>query len=77
MSPGTRIIVMDGSPWPERVGCTGVIVDGPDHYPWHGLGRNEYVVLLDDDPLGSRHGNPRWSCVMPLSALELDEVASR
>lgn len=66
---GDRVEVA-GGPWPERIGCRGVIVDeGLPHYPWTGLGRNEAVVLLDDDPLGGHHPDG-WTCVMDRGDLE-------
>lgn len=27
-------VKVTGGPWPERIGCTGRIVIGPDRYPW-------------------------------------------
>ncbi len=50
MKPGDRIIVT-GGPWPDRIGCHGVIATPRKHYPWHKLPKSEVVVLLDDDPL--------------------------
>ena len=71
MKPGTRVIFCKNSPWPERVGCEGVIVapraDGT--YPQPGKG--EVIVLLDDDPLGvllDTH-DPSWSCVTTIKSL--------
>ena len=53
-----------GGPWPERIGAVGVIVPKlRREYPWVGLGRNEVVVLLDDDPLGRTDGRD-WTHVI-------------
>lgn len=59
-------IRITGGPWPERIGCEGIIVRRPDspegeRYPWAGRARAEVIVLLDDDPLscdkrGCKHG---------------------
>lgn len=73
----TRIIVT-GGPWPERHGCAGRIVTDelPERiYPRAGRGRNEIIVLLDDDPLDSWHGEDDrergWSCVMDRNDVEV------
>ena len=66
-------------PWPERVGCEGVIVErptGPEGqlYPWHGRGRDEVIVLLDDDPLlPLRTGSSvrRWTCAVDRQCVEV------
>lgn len=53
--PEPSRIRITGGPWPERVGCSGRVVDGPAAgalYPWAGLAEGSIVVLLDDDPLG-------------------------
>lgn len=60
---------MIGGPWPERIGCEGRVVDDeldPRIYPLKGRGRNEVVILLDDDPLrtGSKPADDQWSCVI-------------
>lgn len=68
---GTRVRFTDQSCWPERVGCTGTVVDGPGRYPWHGVGKNEVVILLDDDPLHPPQDSPAWSCVAGLRMLEV------
>jgi hypothetical protein len=69
--PGDRVIFCKDSPWPERVGCEGVVVaprsDGIYSQPVKG----ETLVLLDADPLrvdGSVHG---WSCVTTSKSLAL------
>lgn len=66
-----------GGPWPERIGCTGRIVDDeldPKIYPRHGRGPGEVIVLLDDDPLNSWHGDDDqtrgWSCVYDRADVE-------
>ena len=62
-----RIRLNDGCPWPERRGCTGTIAVPPasefNRYPVHGLGKNEVIVLLDDDPFGLPPAR-WWSCVV-------------
>lgn len=44
-----------GGPWPERIGCVGVVVEpipaDQSRYPFHGLGRDEIVIVIADDPL--------------------------
>ena len=60
---GTRVRLNADNPWTGRAGCEGTVVDGPDVYPWHGCGRNEVVVLLDDDPLGATR-DKTWTCVL-------------
>lgn len=73
--PRIRII---GGPWPERIGARGFIryptTSEAKVYPFHGLGRDEVVVLLDDDPIDRGRSNAAqadWSCVMPVSAVEV------
>lgn len=53
-----RRIRVIGGPWPERVGCEGVIAVRPTDergkkYPWHDAHKSPHLVhiLLDDDPL--------------------------
>lgn len=75
---GTRVR-MQGSPWPEREGCEGVVVapraDGiyPQPAPV------ESLVKLDDDPLDRMAFSPGanyersygwWSCVVSDNNLE-------
>lgn len=64
-------VTVIGGPWPERIGCTGrVVARDRDEYPFNGLGKNEVVILLDDDPLTrNRKVHPSWSCVMDRSHL--------
>lgn len=52
----TRVRVVDG-PWPERIGCEGVIVPDPGDgvYPFSRLPKSEVVILLDDDPVVNVH----------------------
>ena len=79
MSPGDRVVVV-GGPWPERRGCHGVVVTGPQIYPFHSIPKHEVVILLDDDPLylpfsadvpfaGCPHPDT-WSCVIGRRDLE-------
>ncbi len=72
LTAGTRIRVNARSPWPERVGCEGVIVGDPGDglYPFAGLGRGEVVVLLDDDPFERTHSSRGWTCVMDAKSLD-------
>lgn len=53
-------------PWPERIGNRARVVTGPsDEYPWHGLGDNEVVVLIEDDPFfRADHRYRGWTCVL-------------
>lgn len=59
-----------GGPWPERHGLRCRIVPPLDStYPWHGLGKREVVVLVEDDPHANEtclgvERDPRWSCVL-------------
>lgn len=48
----SRVRVVAG-PWPERINCTGAIVNpnGRKVYPWSGNPASQVVVLLDDDPM--------------------------
>lgn len=68
MMPGRRIRVNENSPWPERVGCEGVIVDPAIFnglYPADSRRSGEVIVLLDEDPLRAKHPDEsRWTCVM-------------
>lgn len=70
----TRRVRVVGGPWPERIGCEGVEVDAPAgarHYPFVGLGKDETVVLLDNDPLLPHRPYPvAWSCVYRRKNLE-------
>jgi len=71
---GVRII---GGPWPERIGCEGVIVPAPAVAvaPWHGMGPDDVIVLLDDDPVGGEcFGIPpdrAWTCRIRRSMVEV------
>lgn len=65
---------MKRSPWPERVGATGVIVEGAG-YPWSVKAPHEVVLLLDDDPLPEApsfngRGGTEWTCVVDRANLE-------
>jgi hypothetical protein len=70
-----RIRLNDKCPWPERIGCEGYLVQPTEVeakvYPWAGLGTNEVIVLLDDDPLDI-HGRAvrGWSCVVSKATIE-------
>lgn len=61
-------IRVTGGPWPERIGCEGVIVEPtPEQakvYPWPGRGKDEVIILLDKDPLliGPWRPGHYWSC---------------
>lgn len=61
------------SPWPEREGLTCTIVERPpgragNVYPWPGLGKNEVVIRISDDPIGAAWNG--WSCVLNRRLLE-------
>lgn len=80
MKPGSRVRVVWG-PWPERIGCVATVVGAPEgyrSYPWHGLGKREVVVLLDDDPLSATkprgYGGQAWTCVIDRGDLEETSV---
>lgn len=68
MNPGQRIRFNEHSPWPERVGCEGVVVapraDGIYPQP----AKDEVLILLDDDPLSD---HPAWTCVTDRKSLDL------
>jgi len=57
-----------GGPWPERVGCECEVVTDrldPNIYPRHGLGKNETIVLIHEDPLRPvQFLGEEWSCVL-------------
>lgn len=72
LPPGTRIRVNRHSSWPERVGCVGVIVQPPVDGTYPQPAANEELVLLDDDPYGSRQRGT-WSCVMPRTHLDVED----
>lgn len=56
-------LVIVGGPWPERIGLRAREVQPKgDYYPWHGRGRGEVVLLVENDPLSEPHDG--WTCVM-------------
>lgn len=66
-----RIRVISG-PWPERIGCEGVILErptGPEGkvYPWNDRSSN-VIIRLDNDPLTP---GAEWSCSISPLALEV------
>ena len=78
LAPGTRVRVNEHSPWPERVGAKGVIVDPETFggiYPADARWKrwaHEVIVLLDDDPLMSGESRARhWSCVMDWRSIDV------
>lgn len=68
--PGRRVRVNENSPWPERVGCEGVVVDPAIFngvYPADKPLRGSVIILLDSDPLKNyawAARNPEWTCVI-------------
>lgn len=49
----THVRIVAG-PWPERIGCTGRIVEAPAGYKTYPFEKSNHgwaIVLLDDDPL--------------------------
>lgn len=63
----TQPVVIVGGPWPERIGKTAIILDKPhgeegNVYPWPGLGKDEVIVLIINDPLDEKP--QRWSCAI-------------
>ena len=60
--------ISDDCVWPERRGLTCWIVYPSNRheariYPFHGLGKHEVVVWIDNDPLNG-HWSRDWSCVL-------------
>lgn len=67
-------MIVDG-PWPERHGCLCAIAEPtPEQaarYPFTGLGNNEVVVLIDNDPLPPPGMTTNvWSCVIDADHLK-------
>jgi hypothetical protein len=66
--------IAESCPWPARRGllCEDVTEQmDPDKYPRAGMGPNEVIVLIDDDPIALAAGShPGWSCVMGRRHLE-------
>lgn len=75
MRPGARVRFTDASPWPERVGCEGVVVEepnGPGVYPDDKRDPNRVIVLLDDDPLVPPDRRPSgWTCATTRDSFEV------
>ena len=72
---GARIRLTASCPWPERVGLTGVIAtppDGYDLYPVAGLGHDQVLVLLDEDPFERPNltSHDWWTCVLNRRSVE-------
>lgn len=72
MTPGRATYrISDLCVWPQRRGltCRRVMPDDDDlrRYPFSGLGKYEWVVVIDDDPLVVRGW---WTCVMDRRHLE-------
>ena len=82
---GTRVRFNARSPWPERVGAEGVVVEPPDphRYPAGKRPARSVLVLLDDDPIhrgraatafSDGEGDDRkrgWTCVVNSFALDV------
>lgn len=72
----TRVRIT-GGPWPERIGCTGVVVPAPRvprlTYPWADLPNSHLIILLDKDPVAgpSLTLGRLWSCCMEWSDVEV------
>lgn len=68
MGEFVRRIVVTGGPWPERIGCHGVVVNDPGDgvYPFDKPAEREKnaVVLLDEDPVTSYRKPDPWTCVI-------------
>lgn len=62
MSPGTRVVILDSCPWPERRGLNAVIVAPPEDGTYPQPARSEVLLLIDDDPLHATY--TYWTCVM-------------
>lgn len=64
-----------GGPWPERIGLLARIIDPatqPRHYPWVRLGKDDVVVLIENDPFHKFGRN--WSCVMSRKHLSSNDA---
>ena len=78
MKPGTTVRLNRHCPWPQRRGVLAVVVNtegAENKYPVHGLGSNEVVVRIDEDPIAMLQpftltNGEVWSCVVPLTALD-------
>lgn len=67
-------------PWPERRGCLVTVMgitDAQHVYPVNGLGKDDVVVHVSEDPL-ERPGGPAilpnglpWSCVTSVDTIDV------
>lgn len=78
--PGTLGTLNDRCAWPERRGLLAHVVgtwDAEHEYPVAGLGPNEVIVFISEDPLERLTGPPMlangrpWSCVVQIDALDM------
>lgn len=67
-----QLVRVIGGPWPERIGLMGLVVTGPNVYPWHGRAPSEVVIYIPDDPLngGGIDAQRVWSCAISRTALQ-------
>lgn len=70
----TSYTIAESCVWPERRGLTAYAVTPSardlKRYPFHGLGRDEVVIWIDDDPLTTDADvYPDWTCVIARSSL--------
>jgi hypothetical protein len=63
----TPWVVADSCPWPERRGLVAyqMLPETGDRnvYPFAGIGCDEVVVFIEDDPLTHRPDS-EWTCVL-------------
>lgn len=71
--PGQRVQINEHSPWPERVGCKGIVVAPPADGTYPQPAKDEVIVRLDADPLtadiDTAH-KERWTCVIDRKSVE-------
>lgn len=77
---GDRVRFTESCPWPERVGCQGIVVAPPTDGTYPQPAKWEVLVLIDegDDPLSTgaerlsyRPGYPAWSCVISAKSCDV------
>lgn len=81
MKPGDRVRMNEQCPWPERVGCEGVIVAPRADRVYPQPPKWEVIVLLDNDPLGGLRNDEgfAWTCCIRRKAVDLltGQIAAR
>jgi hypothetical protein len=61
---GTPVRMKEPCAWPERAGCSGIVVAPAEDGTYPQPGPNEVLVLLYDDPLANDVPSRDWSCVV-------------